>query len=88
MKHKTMGVSNKILLRSMGSAFILTTVWFSCSLHSYEVSADEETRTMTVSRIYMRPDNQPHFEEPQVLTKDSVKIGFMSELTKATGVVS
>lgn len=88
MTQKTMGVSTKILLRGMGSAFILTTVWFSCSLHSNEVSADEETRTMTVLRIYMRPDNPSHFEELQVPMKDSVKIGFMSELTKATGVVS
>ena len=43
---------------------------------------------MKVLRIYMRPDNQSHFEEPQVLMKGSVKIGFMSELTKATGEVS
>ena len=42
---------------------------------------------MKVVRIYTGPDNQSHFEDVQIPLKDSGKIGFMSELTKATGVV-
>ena len=82
-----MGVSNKNLLRSMGPAFILATAWVGCSLHADEILADEGTRTMKVLRIYTGADNQSHFEELRVPMKDSGKIGFMSELTKATGVV-
>ncbi len=42
---------------------------------------------MKIVRIYTGADNQSHFEDLQIPLKDSGKIGFMSELMKATGVV-
>ena len=42
---------------------------------------------MKVIRIYTGSDNQSHFEDVLVPMKDAGKIGFMSEITKATGVV-
>lgn len=49
--------------------------------------ADEAAKTMTVVRIYTGADNQSHFEDLKVPLKSSGKIGFISELTKATGLV-
>ena len=49
--------------------------------------ADDAGKTMTVVRIYTGADNQSHFEDVQVPLKSSGKIGFISELTKATGIV-
>ena len=82
-----MGISNKSFLQRMGSAFILATVWIGYSLHSNEVSADEGTRKMKVIRIYTGSDNRSHFEDVLVPMKDAGKIGFISEITQATGVV-
>ena len=74
-------------LRRVGLALVLAMIWLGCSLHSNEVLADEGTRMMKVLRIYTGTDNKSHFEDLQVPMKDSGKIGFISELTKATGVV-
>lgn len=82
-----MGQTSKRLLQRMGCAFILATIGVGFSLHSSEISADEGTRTMKVIRIYTGSDNQSHFEDVLVPMKDAGKIGFMSEITKATGVV-
>ncbi len=82
-----MGGAEKCLRRSIRSAFVLGVIWVGFSLQSNEISADEGTRTMKVLRIYTGPDNQSHFEELQVPMKDSGKIGFISELIKASGVV-
>jgi hypothetical protein len=78
---------SKSLLKGVGSIVVLTTVWIGCSLYPNTISAEEGTRTMKVLRIYTGADNQSHFEDVLVPMKDSGKIGFMSELTKATGVV-
>ena len=48
---------------------------------------DAVEKYMTVVRIYTGPDNQSHFEDIRVPLKKSGKIGFISELTKATGIV-
>jgi hypothetical protein len=69
------------------STFILTLVGAVFALHSTAISADEATKTMKIVRIYTGADNQSHFEDLQIPLKVSGKIGFMSELTKATGVV-
>ncbi len=82
-----MEVSNQSHLQRMGIAFILATIWVGLSLHANEILADEETRTMKVTRIYTGSDNQSHFEDVLVPMKDTGKIGFMSEISKATGVV-
>ncbi len=54
---------------------------------SSETRADDPGKTMTVVRIYTGADNQSHFEDLKVPLKSSGKIGFISELTKATGIV-
>ena len=54
---------------------------------SSETRADDAGKTMTVVRIYTGADNQSHFEDLKVPLKSSGKIGFISELTKATGIV-
>lgn len=84
-ERKTMRPFNKGLLRRVGLVLTMTCVGY--ALHSNEISADEGTRTMKVLRIYTGADNKSHFEDLLVPMKDSGKIGFMSELTKATGVV-
>jgi hypothetical protein len=42
---------------------------------------------MKITRVYTGPDNKSHFEDVEIPLKDGGKGGFMSELTKATGVV-
>ena len=42
---------------------------------------------MRVVRLYTGPDNKSHFEDIQIPLKDGGKVGFISELYKATGVV-
>ena len=44
-------------------------------------------KTMNIVRIYTGADNQSHFEDVQVPLKSTGKIGFISELMKATGIV-
>ena len=74
-------------LPRIATIFFLMLIGASPALLTSTVSADEGTRTMKVVRIYTGPDNQSHFEDVQIPLKDSGKIGFISELTKATGVV-
>ena len=42
---------------------------------------------MKVVRLYTGADNKSHFEDLHIPLKDGGKVGFVSELTKATGVV-
>ena len=78
---------DKRCLRRLGVTFILATICIGYSLHCNEISADEGTRIMKVTRIYTGADNQSHFEDLLVPMKDAGKIGFISEISKATGVV-
>ena len=50
-------------------------------------AADTGEKTMTIVRIYTGADNQSHFEDLKIPLKSTGKIGFISELMKATGVV-
>jgi quercetin dioxygenase-like cupin family protein len=52
-----------------------------------EASADEGGQMIKVVRIYTGPDNQSHFEDIEVPLADAGKVGFLSEVVKATGVV-
>jgi hypothetical protein len=52
-----------------------------------EAFADEGAKMIRVVRIYTGPDNQSHFEDIAVPLKDAGKIGFVSEMVKAQGVV-
>ena len=54
---------------------------------SEAIAADTADRTMTIVRIYTGSDNQSHFEDVQIPLKSTGKVGFISELMKATGVV-
>ncbi len=78
---------SKHLLPCNVFAIIFALIGTGFALYSSTISADEGTKTMKVVRIYTGADNQSHFEDLQIPLKDSGKIGFMSELTKATGVV-
>jgi hypothetical protein len=77
----------KSVLRRAIPTFFLALVGTVFTLHSAEIHADEATKIMKIVRIYTGADNQSHFEDLKIPLKDSGKIGFMSELTKATGVV-
>jgi hypothetical protein len=57
------------------------------AMQSETYAADTGEKTMTVVRIYTGADNQSHFEDVQVPLKSTGKIGFISELVKATGIV-
>jgi len=66
---------------------ILLVVVSGFMLRPQHAFADEGERTMKVVRIYTGPDNKSHFEDLQIPLKDSGKVGLVSELMKATGVV-
>ncbi len=51
------------------------------------IGDDSVARTMTVVRIYTGADNRSHFEDLQIPLKSTGKVGFLSELMKATGIV-
>jgi len=51
------------------------------------LAADAGEKTMTIVRIYTGSDNQSHFEDVRIPLKSTGKIGFISELMKATGIV-
>jgi opacity protein-like surface antigen len=68
-------------------ALVLAGALGAFTLRSNEISADQKGGTMRVVRLYTGPDNKSHFEDIQVPLKDGGKVGFISELYKATGVV-
>jgi len=82
-----MFTSSKACLSRMAMMFILIGVCSGGTLAPQQASADEGERTMKVVRIYTGPDNKSHFEDLQIPLKDSGKVGLVSELMKATGVV-
>ena len=82
-----MFASRKAGLSCMTTMFILIIVCSGFVLGPLQASADEGERTMKVVRIYTGPDNKSHFEDLQIPLKDSGKVGLVSELMKATGVV-
>jgi hypothetical protein len=79
--------SRKASLSRTAMMFILIGVCSGFTLHAQQASADEGDRTMKVVRIYTGADNRSHFEDLQIPLKDGGKVGFVSDLTKATGVV-
>jgi hypothetical protein len=83
-----MGSSKNSLLGGVAMALVLAGAWGTLALRSNEISAQQKKGgTMTVVRLYTGPDNKSHFEDIQIPLKDAGKIGFISELYKATGVV-
>src|SRR4051812_24840720 len=82
-----MQTSSTACLSRITILFILLGVGLGSMLHPKQALADEGERTMKVVRIYTGPDNKSHFEDLQIPLKDSGKVGLVSELMKATGVV-
>lgn len=53
-----------------------------------DANADDDAgKTMTILRIYTGADNRSHFEDVEIPLKSAGKIGFLSELMQATGIV-
>ena len=53
-----------------------------------DANADDAAgKTMTILRIYTGADNRSHFEDVEIPLKSAGKIGFLSELMQATGIV-
>ena len=68
-------------------ALVLAGALGAFTLRSNEILAEQKGGTMRVVRLYTGPDNKSHFEDIQIPLKDAGKVGFISELYKATGVV-
>ena len=68
-------------------ALVLAGLWTGLMLRSKDTYADQDGPTMKIVRLYTGADNKSHFEDLQVPLKDGGKVGFISELVKATGVV-
>ena len=80
-----MGASKRELLGSLVMVLVLSGLWSGFRLN--ETYADQGGQTMKVVRLYTGADNKSHFEDLQIPLKDGGKVGFVSELNKATGVV-
>jgi opacity protein-like surface antigen len=82
-----MSTSKKSWLGSVVMALVLAGTWSAFTLRSNEIAAEQKGGTMRVVRLYTGPDKKSHFEDIQIPLKDGGKVGFISELYKATGVV-
>jgi hypothetical protein len=82
-----MRASTKGWLGGLVMALALAGLWSGFTFQSHETYADQGGRTMKVVRVYTGADNKSHFEDLHIPLKDGGKVGFVSELTKATGVV-
>ena len=82
-----MGASNRRLLGGLVMVLVFSGLWSGFEFGSNETYADEGRQTMKIVRLYTGADNKSHFEDLQIPLKDGGKVGFVSELTKATGVV-
>lgn len=51
------------------------------------IAENDTGKTMTILRIYTGADNRSHFEDVEIPLKSAGKIGFLSELMQATGIV-
>jgi hypothetical protein len=82
-----MKTSKNRLLAGLAAALVLVGLWSAFPLRSNDTYADQGGRTMKVVRIYTGADNKSHFEDLEIPLKDGGKVGFVSDLSKATGVV-
>lgn len=82
-----MSLSKKSWISGVVMALILLGTWSVFTLRSNDIAAEQKGGTMRVVRLYTGPDKKSHFEDIQIPLKDAGKIGFISELYKATGVV-
>ena len=63
-----------------------TSLW-GATMPSQSAAADAQERSMNIVRIYTGSDNQSHFEDVRIPLKSTGKVGFLSELMTATGIV-
>jgi len=82
-----MSLSKKSWISGVVMALVLAGALGVFTFLSNEISAEQKGGTMRVVRLYTGPDNKSHFEDIQIPLKDAGKVGFISELYKATGVV-
>lgn len=82
-----MSLSNKAWISGVVMALVLAGALGVFTFRSNEIAAEQKGGTMTVVRLYTGPDNKSHFEDIQIPLKDGGKVGFVSELYTATGVV-
>jgi hypothetical protein len=82
-----MHITRKPRAGRLSGICVLLALWGGLALGLQDAAADEAGRTMKIVRIYTGPDNRSHFEDLEVPLKDAGKVGFLSELIKATGVV-
>jgi hypothetical protein len=73
--------------RRVSAMLILAVTLGGLTMRFDALAADVGEKTMTIVRIYTGSDNQSHFEDVQIPLKSTGKIGFISELMKATGIV-
>ena len=82
-----MSLSKKGWISGVVMALVLAGALGAFTFRSNEISAEQKGGTMRVVRLYTGPDKKSHFEDIQIPLKDAGKVGFISELYKATGVV-
>ena len=82
-----MKTSKNRLLAGLAAPLLLVGLWSAFTLRSNDTFADQGGRTMKVVRIYTGADNKSHFEDLEIPLKDGGKVGFVSDLSKATGVI-
>ena len=82
-----MSLSKKSWISGVVMALVLAGALGAFTFRSNDISAEQKGGTMRVVRLYTGPDNKSHFEDIQIPLKDAGKVGFISELYKATGVV-
>jgi hypothetical protein len=73
--------------RGIGTVLMLATIFGGVTMKSNTFAADTGDKTMTVVRIYTGSDNQSHFEDVKIPLKSTGKVGFLSDLMQATGIV-
>lgn len=66
---------------------ILAAVLGGIFMQSQALAGDASEKFLTIVRIYTGTDNKSHFEDMQIPLKNKGKIGFLSELMNATGIV-
>ena len=75
-------------LRGLAIAIVFTLGTGSAAMMPTAANADDDAgKTMTILRIYTGADNRSHFEDVEIPLKSAGKIGFLSELIQATGIV-
>ena len=82
-----MRTSKKNWMGSAMMALVVAGALGAFTFRSNDISAEQEGGAMRVVRLYTGPDNKSHFDDIQIPLKDAGKVGFISELHKATGVV-